>query len=440
MMQIRQAFMTAKDDRRNQARQDIRLPVAVHRSGTGSPSWLRGWTLNACEGGMLIECELQHQHAPADFNVDDLCLAPLSVSVDQWHKLGQVQVVRTEVLGRILLVAVRLFGVERSLLTMPQFVGRSRASHSVRKQMMEAARCDFNVLITGETGTGKTLAAECIHRNSDRFKNPFIRVNCPNISPSLFESELFGHEKGAFTDAKSSTPGFLRVAGAGTVLLDEISELAPPLQAKLLRVLDERRFVPVGGHQHVEMQCRVIATSNADLKSLIRKGTFRSDLYYRLNEIPVEIPPLRARREDVPLLAEVLLRRHSLSTRLQVQRELSAEDAALLMQCEWPGNVRELSNSMKLWLIGRPISGCCEFPGNRQQLADSMSRIAVGIGGGNGSLADIKREILERTELESIRAALASCGDNHTHAAAMLGISYRTLARKLARIGTSDAQ
>ncbi len=388
---------------------------------------------------MLIECELQPQHALADFNVDDLCLAPLSVSVDQWHKLGQVDLVRTEVLDRILLVAVRLLGAEQSLLRMPQFVGKSRASHSVRKQLMQAARCDFNVLITGETGTGKTLAAECIHRKSDRFNNPFIRVNCPNISPSLFESELFGHERGAFTDAKTSTPGFLRVAGAGTVLLDEISELAPPLQAKLLRVLDEKMFVPVGGYQHVEMQCRVIATSNADLKPLIRKGAFRSDLYYRLNEIPIEIPPLRARREDIPLLAEVLLRRHALATRLQDKYELSQEEAALLMRCEWAGNVRELSNSMKLCLLGRPISSCCGSPENCQELADSMSRIAVNIGGGNGSLADIKREILERTEQESIRTALAACGGNHTHAAAMLGISYRTLARKLAHIRTSDA-
>ena len=430
--------MAIKRERRSHNRLNVELPIIIRPEG-GVSADLRCWTLDVTTKGLLLECDNYPEGLSFDGQAAEVWLAPTAVTPSGWRSLGNAQILHSNTSeNKITRIGIRFVGAERKALAIPQLVGGSIAMHNMQAQIMQAANCDFNVLIMGETGTGKTLAAACIHQISRGQDQPFVAVNCPNISPSLFESELFGHEKGAYTDARTATPGFFRVAGAGTILLDEISELEPSLQAKLLRVLDERVFFPVGGHQPVEVRCRIIATSNADLHARMRQGTFRQDLYYRLCEVPIQIIALRERREDIPLLAEFLLRQHTKLFRTQTYRELSIELANSLSQRNWPGNVRELSSAMKLWLLGRPIENCGP-PAITGSTVASLGGSAVDdlmgrIRQHKGNLGIFTKQIVAAAERERIMAALTACGGNHTHAAAMLGISYRTIARKLARL------
>lgn len=434
--------MAPRPERRGHVRHDIELPVSV-RPEIGTEEGVQCWAVNVSPRGMLLECEDRFQEQILAIESAEMWLAPFALPQNEWHPLGKASIVRAETSDSITRVAVKFEGSDRQSLAVPQFVGDSRVAHSIKSQLLQASGCDFSVLITGETGTGKTLAAECIHRNSGRRQHPFIRVNCPNISPSLFESELFGHEKGAFTDAKTATPGFLRVAGEGTLLLDEISEMDPALQAKLLRVLDEKIFVPVGGHEPVEVRCRVIATSNADLRARMRQGTFRPDLFYRLCEVPIEIAPLRDRREDIPLLAEFLLKLHSRTLPVRHRVRLTVEQTHALAQRDWPGNVRELGNCVKRFLLGQPISvdGVAPTLGSRPTASDDAVIVDLvnRIRRHEGSLGDLRRELLAVAERESITGALAACDGNHTRAASKLGISYRTLVRKLTSLNLDQS-
>jgi Nif-specific regulatory protein len=202
------------------------------------------------------------------------------------------------------------------------------------------------VLVTGESGTGKELVARALHQKSPRRERPFIAVNCAALSESLFESELFGHEKGAFTGAISLKRGRFELAQGGTIFLDEVGELAPGLQAKLLRVLQQREFERVGGTQAHPLDIRVIAATNRDLGEDVREGKFREDLYHRLNVVTLESPPLRDRKEDIPLLAQYFLQRSAERCKRQVQG-ISREVEEILVQYAWPGNVRELENAME---------------------------------------------------------------------------------------------
>jgi Nif-specific regulatory protein len=207
----------------------------------------------------------------------------------------------------------------------------------------KVARGSSTVLIRGESGTGKELVARAIHRNSPRALQAFVAVNCAAIAETLLESEFFGHEKGAFTGAYAQRKGRLEQADRGTVFLDEVSELSPQLQAKLLRVLQEHEFERVGGTHVIRVDIRVIAATNRDLEQSIKNGSFREDLFYRLNVVPLRVPPLRQRREDIPLLANWFVRKFSEQTGRQVTG-LSREARALLTAYDWPGNVRELQN------------------------------------------------------------------------------------------------
>jgi len=202
------------------------------------------------------------------------------------------------------------------------------------------------VLIRGESGTGKELVARAIHQNSPRSQNAFIAINCAVLSETLLESELFGHERGAFTGAIAQKKGKLEVANGGTVFLDELAELAPTLQAKLLRVLQEREFERVGGTRAIKVDIRLIAATNSDLEKTIKAGAFREDLYYRLNVLSLTMPPLRDRREDIPLLAGYFALRISKKSGRSV-KGISAEARKCLVQYEWPGNVRELENAIE---------------------------------------------------------------------------------------------
>ncbi len=225
-------------------------------------------------------------------------------------------------------------------------IGESKPMHRVRDFIARVAKGDSTVLIRGESGTGKELVARAIHADSLRPDRPFVAINCAAIPETLLESELFGHEKGAFTGAVATKKGKLEAAADGTLFLDEIGEMAPFLQAKLLRVLQQREFERLGGNRLLPFNARVLAATNKNLEQAIKAGEFRQDLYYRLNVVSVALPPLREHREDIPLLALYFAGKHAVSCRRSF-KGISAEARSLLMQYSWPGNVRELENAVE---------------------------------------------------------------------------------------------
>jgi len=229
-------------------------------------------------------------------------------------------------------------------------VGTSPAIATLREELAAVAATDATVLLTGETGTGKGLAARALHRVSGRANRPFVHVDCAALSPTLIESELFGHERGAFTSAEGRRAGRFEFAGDGTIFLDEIGDLGPRLQAKLLRVLDDRRYERLGGVEPLEMRARVVAATSRDVRRAVRDGSFRADLYYRLAVFHLVVPPLRERKDDLPALAASGLER--IARRRGVPPPLAGECfTARLRQHEWPGNVRELMNALERVLV-----------------------------------------------------------------------------------------
>jgi len=225
-------------------------------------------------------------------------------------------------------------------------VGESAAMRAVLGFVAKVAATRATVLITGESGTGKELVARAIHQNGDRARKPFLAINCAALAASLLESELFGHERGAFTGAVAQKPGKIEVADSGTLFLDEVGELAPALQSKLLRVLQEHEFERVGGTRSIQVDVRVLAATNRDLKEMVRTGAFRADLFYRINVVALAMPPLRERREDVPLLARYFASKYAARCNRRVAG-ISAEAIDCLMAYDWPGNVRELENAVE---------------------------------------------------------------------------------------------
>jgi len=278
------------------------------------------------------------------------------------------------------------------------------------------------VLINGETGVGKEVMARFIHDNSDRKDGPFIAVNCAALPESLLESELFGHEKGAFTGAISRKKGKFELADGGTLLLDEISEMDVSIQAKLLRVLQEREIDRVGGQGTISVDTRVIATTNRNLEEETKNGNFRLDLYYRLNVVPIKLPPLRERPDDIPPLAEFFLKKHCTLNNRDLKK-LSSDAEAFLKGRAWPGNVRELEN-----LIERATLLIDSDVINSRDLESISNPDAQG---GTEALNDYNLIPLREMERMMIMKALDSHRGNRTHAAGALGISVRTLRNKL---------
>jgi DNA-binding NtrC family response regulator len=323
-----------------------------------------------------------------------------------------------------------------------ELLGESPAVAHLRTLIQRVARTDATVLIQGENGTGKELVANEIFLNSQRSKSAFIRVNCAAISENLIESEFFGHEKGSFTGATERREGRFELANGGTILLDEISEIPPNLQAKLLRVLQEKEFERVGGNKTIKVDVRVLATTNRNLMKSVEKGDFREDLYYRLNVFPLQVPPLRERTGDVPLLAERFLQRFARQHGLRIPG-FSEGAMQQLIAHSWPGNVRELQNLIERAAIlgedNKPISsdGLGLTPMAPRQPATETSTPDAPKALPN--LMDPTVLNLEEMEKRCILNAIAKTGGNRTKAAEVLGISVRTLRNKIGQYKLEDA-
>lgn len=308
-------------------------------------------------------------------------------------------------------------------------VGVSGKMQEVFQKVMKVAGSDATVLLRGESGTGKELIARAIHYQSKRRDKPLVEVNCASIPENLLESELFGHEKGAFTGAHKLKKGKFEVADGGTLFLDEIGELPLSLQVKLLRVLQEKRFNRVGGIDNIQVEVRVIAATNADLEKRMEEGLFREDLYYRLNVIPIRIPPLRERVEDIGPLTDHFIRKYAAKNNRTIQG-ITEEALKIMMAYNWPGNVRELENAIENAVVmceGDYITPQ-DLPAYLQgpPMVDSpLLKIVME----QGDLS--YREKLEACEREIIRMALAETNNNKTRAAKKLGFTLRTLRNKV---------
>ncbi len=303
-----------------------------------------------------------------------------------------------------------------------KLIGRSPAFSRLLEKSLQVARTGADVLIEAESGTGKELVARLIHLESARRDGPFVAVNCSAFPEHLLESELFGHVRGAFTGANNAKPGKFELANGGTILLDEVGEMPLALQPKLLRVLQEREVDPLGGTRTVPLDVRVIATTNRSLRAGVSAGEFRADLYYRLNVVPLSIPPLRERREDIPELAAHFLGKHAAAGACY---RISPELAQGLRSHNWPGNVRELENFVRraLALSTGQVLGL-ELLAHLETSLEPERRAALAAG---VSLRDAERELLERT--------LEATGGNRTRAAEMMGVSLRTVRNKIRNYG-----
>jgi DNA-binding NtrC family response regulator len=299
--------------------------------------------------------------------------------------------------------------------------GESDAMRRLREWILKVRATRANVLIEGESGTGKELVARAIHGGA----GPFVAINVATVPDELAEAELFGHRKGAFTGAASERTGLLAEANGGTLFLDEVNAMSPALQAKLLRVLQERRVRPVGGNDWVQTDFRLVSASNEDLERRVEAGAFRRDLYHRLKVLHVQIPPLRARREDIPLLAEHFLQRYARAHGCRARR-LAPQAVGAMMRAEWPGNVRELENVIEQAVILCP-EDCTEIP---------LAMFPPALGGqgwfGEAPRASPAPATLADMERRYIESVLAETGGNKAQAARILAIDYKTLLRKLA--------
>ncbi|NMO23177.1 sigma 54-interacting transcriptional regulator [Pyxidicoccus fallax] len=312
-----------------------------------------------------------------------------------------------------------------------KIIGRSGPMMEVFRLMEKVANSDSTVLINGESGTGKELVARAIHHNGPRKDQPFVVQNCSAFNDNLLESALFGHTRGAFTGALRDKKGLFEVADGGTFFLDEVGDMSPALQVKLLRVLQEGTFLPVGGTQLKEVNVRVIAATHKDLGELVKRGEFREDLFYRINVIRVQLPPLRERRDDMPILIDHFLRKHHRDG--QRARGLAPEALAILGAYSWPGNIRELENELERLLV---LGGDMEII--PAELLSSRIRDAVVPGGGpfipprtHGKL----HEAVEALEREMIQQGLLRTRYNKSRLARELGISRSNLILKIARYG-----
>jgi len=310
----------------------------------------------------------------------------------------------------------------REQFELSTIIGRSKAIDHVLHKVKSVSRKDINVLLSGETGTGKELIANAIHYNSPRATKPFIKVNCAAFSEGVLESELFGHERGAFTGAIAQRVGRFELADEGTLFLDEVGDIPPATQIKLLRVLQEKEFERVGGNETRRVNVRIIAATNKDLEALMKGGRFRVDLYYRLSVMMIDIPPLRDRKEDIPLLVSHFINKFVQEKGYTI-RGITREAMRLLIDYDWPGNIRELENAVE--------SSMALAEGGRIDAKYMPAFLLLRPSEERGFYHIPKDMKLKEIENEIIRLALERSGGNRTKTARMLGIGLRTLQRKL---------
>ncbi len=304
-----------------------------------------------------------------------------------------------------------------------KLIGQSEAMQRIFSHINVVARSDATVFIRGESGTGKELIARAIHFASDRADKPFLKVNCAAVPETLFESTFFGHQKGAFSGAHQTKKGIFEEADGGTLLLDEISEIPFSLQAKLLRVLQEMTIIRVGGTVEIPVNVRIIATSNRNMTELIEEGKFRQDLFYRLNIFPIEVPPLRERKEDIPLLVDHFLTVFSKKYKYK-KKKITKEALNQLIEYDWPGNIRQMENILERAVL---LSGPDDSIASKHLLfeLDPAQRVSDDDNFNGGLLT------LKEMEEKMIKAALQKTGYHREKAASLLGISVRTLRNKL---------
>ena len=308
-----------------------------------------------------------------------------------------------------------------------RIIAASPKMKTLLETLAMVAPSDATVLIMGESGTGKEVIANAIHHNSPRAGEPFIKVSCAALPETLLESELFGHEKGAFTGAVARREGRFQLAHRGTIFLDEVGEMSPALQTKLLRVLQEKEFEPLGSTRTVKVDIRVIAATNRDLEKEVKEGRFREDLYYRLNVVPLVLPPLRERREDIPLLADHFLAIFREKNRKPITA-ISGKALDLLVRYDWPGNVRELENVIEraVILARDEVLVPADLPPQIRMFSGEAGQDAFAIPTGM-SLDEMERALIVKT--------LDETGGNRTRASEILGINRRTLQNKLKQYG-----
>ncbi|HEV8701266.1 MAG TPA: sigma-54 dependent transcriptional regulator [Candidatus Polarisedimenticolia bacterium] len=397
--------------------------VDVGLSGSGADGILARLRARQSVPSILVltgEESVRRAIRALEHGADDYLVRPLDRSevvarlgrILEWQHAGDRAVHLQEELSRKYLVG--------------NLVSRSEGMQRVRDQILQVAGARSTVLIMGESGVGKELVAKAIHYNSPRREAPFIAINCSAIPVNLIESELFGHERGAFTGAVGRQKGKFELADGGTILLDEVGDMDLLTQAKLLRVLEERAFMRVGGGREVRVDVRVVAATNTDLEDLIRRRRFREDLYFRLKVIGIFVPPLRDRQEDIPELARVLLEQICRENGLR-RRRLTARATAALQRYSWPGNVRELKNVLESTAITRA--------GEVLRESDLPNRLSVNASSPSPGGRTRAGSTLREMERELIRRTLSRHEGNRTHAARALRIGVRTLQRKIQSYG-----
>jgi len=304
-------------------------------------------------------------------------------------------------------------------------IGHSRAMENVFELIRQISPSNATILITGKSGTGKELVARAIHQQSPRKNKPFVPIHCAALSPSLLESELFGHEKGAFTGAINQKKGKFEIADGGTIFLDEVNEIPLEMQVKLLRFLEMREFERVGGNRSIKVDVRLLAASNSDLQVMVKEHRMREDLYFRLNVVKIELPPLRDRREDIPLLVHAFINEFSQVDRKKVTG-ITPEALGILQYYDWPGNVRELRNCIESMVVlaKKPILNEDDIPAEIRRLQTDIPVFS--------SPDSLNIKTMEK---ELIRGAIAQESGNKKRAAEQLGISRRTLYRKMEEYG-----
>ena len=382
--------------------EDARIPVIMLTGNKTVKSAVEAMKLGAAD------------YLSKPFDVDELRLV-VAKTLEVEELAREVRTLRAQVVKRY---------------SFHNLVGKSPAMQEVYSKIEQVADTRTTVLITGESGTGKELVARALHYNSSRRDKPFIALNSAALPDTLIESELFGHEKGSFTDAQAKRVGQFELAHGGTLFLDEIGDLSAATQAKLLRVLQEREFTRVGGSQPVKVDVRIIAATNKQLEELVRRGTFRDDLYYRINVVSLYLPALRDRRDDIPLLARQFLDKR-LAEDHQPAQEFSKDAMELLVGHHWPGNVRELENVIEqamIWSQGQTI-----LP-EHLPAALRTSQPKPVVEAAPGGQFSLEKAVLE-FEKKMILDALKRTDFVQTHAAALLGISRRMLKYRMDMLG-----